>query len=215
MRQDNRPNCSHLSSSTCRTNQVRYIVKISFLLQSSRTSSTHLTLVKSIYGNSCEPGVSWDQLLPESYRKKWMNWKTRHLPTIIVPRASKVQQKKIKAIDLHVFGDASITGTAVAIYAVIYQPDQGWLSKKDLTILRLESVAMHMAANLSQKVKLALEGKSFWNIYGWTDSFIAWEVKETTSSLWATGWKRYKGGLHPMVVYSNKRKSGRRGIKRM
>ena len=173
MGQDNRPNWSHLSSSKCRTNQTRYIVKISFLLQSSRTISTHLTLVKSFYGNSCEPGVSWDQLLPESYRKKWMNWKTRYLPTIIVPRASKVHQKKIKAIDLHVFGDASITGTAAAIYAVIYQPDQGRLSKKDLTILRLESVAMHMAAKLSQNVKLALEGKPFWNIYGWTDSFIA------------------------------------------
>ena len=69
--------------------------------------------------------------------------------------------EKIKAIDLHVFGDASITGTAAAIYAVIYQPDQGRLSKKDLTILRLESVAMHMAAKLSQNVKLALEGKPF------------------------------------------------------
>ena len=161
MGQDNRPNCSHLSSSKCRTNQTRYIVKISFLLQTSRTNSTHLTLVKSIYGNSCEPGVSWNQILPESYRKKWMNWKTRHLATIIVPRASKVHQKKIKAIDLHVFGNASITGTAAAIYAVIYQPDQGRLSKKDLTILRLESVAMHMAAKLSQNVKLALEGKPF------------------------------------------------------
>ena len=56
------------------------------------------------------------------------------------------------------FGDdASISGTAAAIYAVIYQSSQvsqglvtakAWLSKKDLTIPRLEFVAMHMAANL-------------------------------------------------------------------
>ena len=49
------------------------------------------------------------------------------------------------------FGDVSITGTAAAIYAVIYQSSrvsqdlvtaQARLSKKDLTIQRLELVAM-------------------------------------------------------------------------
>ena len=71
------------------------------------------------------------------------------------------------------FGDSSIYGTAVTIYVVIYQSSQvshglvtakAWLSKKDLTIPRLKTVAMHMAANLCQNLKSALEEKSFRNI---------------------------------------------------
>ena len=87
---------------------------------------------KSIYQNCCELGVSWDQPLPEVYRKKWINWKTSLPPTITVPRAFQLRQENIEAINIQVFGDASITETAVAIYAqynnillyVIYQPAQ-------------------------------------------------------------------------------------------
>ena len=103
-------------------------------------------------------------------------------PTITVPRAFQLHQEQIEAIDLHVFGDASISGTAAAIYAVICQSSQvsqslvtakARLSKKDLTMPRLEIVAMHMAANLCQNLKLALEGKPISNIYGWIDSSVA------------------------------------------
>ena len=88
--------------------------------------------------------------------------------TITDPRAFQLHQKQIEAIDFHVFGDASVTGTTAAIYAVIYQSNQvsqglvtakSCLSKKDLTNTRLELVAMHMAANLCQNLKSALEGK--------------------------------------------------------
>ena len=60
-------------------------------------------------------------------------------------------------IDLHVFGDASILANCVAVYAVVYQPNitkKGLLvskyliSKKDVTIPRLELVSMHMGSNL-------------------------------------------------------------------
>ena len=66
-------------------------------------------------------------------------------------------------------GDASIRGTAAAIYVVIYQSSkvpQGLLTaksrllKRDLTIPRLKLVAIHMAANLCQNLKSALEGKT-------------------------------------------------------
>ena len=92
--------------------------------------------------------------------------KTTLTPTITVPRAFRLQQEQIEAIDLDVFGDASISETATAIYAVTYQSSQishglvtaeAWLSKKDLTVPRLELVAMHMAANLCQNLKSALE----------------------------------------------------------
>ena len=80
------------------------------------------------------------------------------------------------------FGDASISGTAAAIYAVIYQSNQvsqglvtakARLLKKDLTIPRLKLVAMHMASNLCQILKSALEAKPIRNIYGWADSSMA------------------------------------------
>ena len=43
MGQSNRSNRNYLSLSKFRTNQMQYIAKISFLLQSSGTDSTHLT----------------------------------------------------------------------------------------------------------------------------------------------------------------------------
>ena len=43
---------------------------------------------------------------------------------ITVARAFQLHQEQIEAIELHVFGDASISGTAAAIYAVIYQSSQ-------------------------------------------------------------------------------------------
>ena len=107
--------------------------------------------------------------------------KTTLAPTITVPRAFQLQQEQIEAIDLHVFGDASISETAAAVYAVIYQSSQvsqglvtaeAWLSKKDLTVPRLEPVAMHMAANLCQSLKSALERKPIRNMYGWTDRSV-------------------------------------------
>ena len=63
-----------------------------------------------------------------------------------VPQTFRLQHEKIEAIDFHVFSDESIIGTAVALYAVIYQSSgtsQGLaaaksrLSKKHLTIPRL------------------------------------------------------------------------------
>ena len=127
-----------------------------------------LLVGKSIYRNCWKLGVSWDQPLPESYQKKWINWETSLPSAITVPRVFQLHQEQIEAIDLHVLGDASISGTAAAIYAVIYQssqvtqglvPAKVRLLKKDLTIPRLELVAMRMAANLCQNLKSSLEGK--------------------------------------------------------
>ena len=131
-----------------------------------------LLVGKSIYRNCCELGP-----LPESYQKKWINWETSLPPTITIPRAFQQHHKQIEVIDLHVLGDASISGTAAAIHAILYQSSQvyqglvtakAWLLKKDLTIPRFELVAVHMAANLCQNLKSALERKPIRNIYGWT-----------------------------------------------
>ena len=47
------------------------------------------------------------------------------------------------------------------------------LAKKGLTIPRLELVSAHMAANLAENVKNALEGRPVRSVHGWLDSTVA------------------------------------------
>ena len=141
-----------------------------------------LLVGKSIHQNCCELGVLCNQPLQELYQKKWINWETNPPPTITVPRVFQLYQEQIKGIDLHGFGDERIGGIAAAIQVAIYQSSQvsqglvkakARLSKKEPSIPRLKLVAMHMAANLCQYLKSALERKPIRNIYGWTDSSVA------------------------------------------
>ena len=64
-----------------------------------------------------------------------------------------LNKESITAVDLHVFGDASIVASCAVVYAVVHQPsitNQGLvvrkscISKKKLTIPRLEFAAIHM-----------------------------------------------------------------------
>ena len=113
---------------------------------------------------------------------KWNKWNNNLPQKMVVPQAFRLQHEKIEAIDFHVFSDASIIGTVVALYAVIYQSpgtSQGLvgaksgLSKKILTIPRLELVAMHMAANLYKNIKDSLEEQPIRKFCGSTDSSVA------------------------------------------
>ena len=136
---------------------------------------------KSIYREVCDLGTRWDQQLSEAMSNKWNKWNNLTEKTV-VPRAFRLQHEKIEAIDFHVFCDASIIGTAVALYAVIYQPSgtsqelvaaKSRFSKKNHTISRLELAAMHMAANLCKNIKDSLEQQPIRKFYGWTDSSAA------------------------------------------
>ena len=85
-------------------------------------------------------------------------------------------------IDLHTFGDTSGARTSAAMYAVVYQASgvnqrllaaKSRLAKKGLTIPRLELVSAHMAVNLMENVKNALEGQPVRSVHGWLDSSVA------------------------------------------
>ena len=91
-------------------------------------------------------------------------------------------KEPVQAIDLNVFGDTNGTGTVAAVYAVNYQESdtkQGLvaakarLAKIGPRIPRLELVAAHMAANLVDNVRNALESCAVRSVYGWTDSMVA------------------------------------------
>lgn len=122
---------------------------------------------KRIYREACDQRLPWDALLPEKLDKQWGNFRKSLPDEVKVPRSLAPAKEPVQAIDLHVFGDASGTGTAAAVYAVVYQDsstNQGLvtakarLAKKGLTIPRLELVSIHMAANLVDNVRNALEG---------------------------------------------------------
>ena len=116
-----------------------------------------ITLVgKIIYRLVCDRKQGWDQELPKDIYKVWKQWLI-HLPQKIeFPRSIPSFKEDIKEVTLHAFADASKEGTSAAIYAVVKQEtavSQGLLcsksrlSKKSLTIPRLELVSALMATN--------------------------------------------------------------------
>ena len=149
---------------------------------------------KSIYREVCEIGTKWDQQLPEAMLKTWNKWNSNLLEKIVIPRAFRLQHEKIEAIDFHVFSDASIIGTAVALHTIIYQSPgtsqelvaaKSRLSKKKTgTERRLELVTMYIAVNLCKNIKDSLEQQPIRTFYRWTESSV--------DLYWARGRGTYK-----------------------
>ena len=143
-------------------------------------SPAHL-IGKLLYREICELKIPWDDLVPQTIKNKWEKWKVDIVNTVEIPRSLALKQEPINSIDLHVFGDASILGYCAVAYAVVNQPsvvNQGLiasksrLSKKDVTIPRLELIATHMAAKLATNTKEALKHFNIRSVTGWTDSIV-------------------------------------------
>ena len=101
---------------------------------------------------------------------------------VYLPRSIPRFREPIDEIELHAFGDASGSGIAAVVYAIIKQSAgvstgltaaKSRLAKKSLTIPRLELVSAHMATNLVDNVQSALEGYPVNLVYGWLDSLVA------------------------------------------
>ena len=98
-----------------------------------------------------------------------------------IPRSVALSKESITAADLHVFGDASIIASCAVVYVVVHQPsvtNQGLvvskscISKKNLTIPKLELLLAHMASSLIENVKTALKRCSVRSVTGCTDSTV-------------------------------------------
>ena len=77
--------------------------------------------------------------------------------------------------DLHVFGEANILANCAAFYAVVYQPSitnkgllvsKSRISKKNITIPRLELVSVLMGSNLVSNVLSALKNQNIRLVVG-------------------------------------------------
>ena len=80
-----------------------------------------------------------------------------------IPRLVPLYKESLTAVDLHVFGDASIIASCAVVYAVVHQPSvtneglvvsKSRISTKNLTAPRLELASTHLASNLIENVKV-------------------------------------------------------------
>ena len=139
---------------------------------------------KVIYSELCDEKILWDGEGPEHLKKKFVKWVrvTSSLKNEL-QRSVALDKESITAVKFHVFDDASITESCAVVYAVIHQPsitNQGLvvsksrISKRNLTIRRLELVLEHIASNLIENVKPALKRCNIKSITGtgWTSSTV-------------------------------------------
>ena len=128
-------------------------------------SPAHL-IGKISYREICWSKISWDKSVPQTIKLKWEKWKLNIVNKVEIPRSLTLKQEPLNSVDLHYFGDTSILRYCAVAYAVVSQPskvNQGLvasksrLSKKGVTIPRLELIGTHMAANLATNIKAALD----------------------------------------------------------
>ena len=122
---------------------------------------------KLLYREKCVQKSMWDSPLPEDLAVQWRKWEQNIPDVVTVQRCVPLHQEEIQEIQLHAFGDASGRGVCAAVYAMVTQAkgaSQGLitakarLAKQGLTIPRLELLSGHMAVNLANNVRQALEG---------------------------------------------------------
>ena len=136
---------------------------------------------KILYREVCELKIPWDGVVPLPIKQEWDKWKLDIETKVEIPRSIPLKQESVAMVDLRVFGDASVLGCCPAAYVVVYQPssvNQGLiasksrLSKRDMTIPRLELTAAHMATNLAANIKEALPSQNIRSVTCWTDSTV-------------------------------------------
>ena len=134
--------------------------------------------------------------MPQTIKLKWEKWKLDIVNKVEIPRSLILKQEPIIFVDLHIFEEASILGYCAVASAVVSQPskvNQGLVasksinSKKDVTISRLELIAIHMAVNLTTSFKAALKNLNIKSVTGWTDNTVVLH------------WLRYQGSYKVFV----------------
>ena len=144
-------------------------------------ASPILLTARVIFRDICDKKVPWDNELPEDLRKRWNKW-INYLPSEVgIPRSIPLKRESLTSVELHGFADASLSGCCAVVYAVVVQQEainqsilvsKTRLSKRDLTIPRLELVACHMIVNLLDNTSKALERYPVSKICAWTDSSV-------------------------------------------
>ena len=145
-------------------------------------ASPIMLIGKLLYHEVYESRLPWDEKVSDRTGQEWLKF-VRSLPNKVeVSRSLARFREPVEGVVLHAFGDTTGSGISSAVYAVITQASgvskgliaaKSRLAKKNHTIPRLELVAAHMAANLVDNVRTALEGYPITSVHGWSDSTVA------------------------------------------
>ena len=136
---------------------------------------------KHIYRQACDGGKSWDSEVSTALAKDWSKW-TRQLRNVRISRSVIRECKKVKAVDLHHFADASNLACSAMTIAVVEQntgtvkgflTSKSRISKRNTSIARLELMSGQMAANLARNVVNALKRLPIRSVTVWMDSLVA------------------------------------------
>ena len=126
--------------------------------------------------------MPWDGELPESLKKRWVEWRDEISTSITVQRTLAPIFHPIIATTLHGFGDASKIGVSATVYAVALHRNnttqglvcsKSQLAKKNSSISRLELVAAHMRSNLVSNVERSIDMVKVSSVHCWSDSTVA------------------------------------------
>ena len=114
-------------------------------------------------------------------RNQWLN-STKQLKNITVPRGIATGIADTKAVDLHVFATASSLACCAATLALVEHESglikglltsKSRISKRGISIARLELISGHMAASLARNICHALKRSPVETVTVWMDSMVA------------------------------------------
>ena len=130
----------------------------------------------------CDLKVPWDKEITIDIQTQWLKWITGLKTEIKIPRSSiPIKNETITEIDIHPFSDASVDEVCTVAYAVVCQPNKvsqslitskSRLSKKHISIQRLERITVHMSSNLVGNLRCSLRKFNIGEVYAWSGSTV-------------------------------------------
>ena len=104
---------------------------------------------KTVYQESRELKLTWDQEFPTQLVNQWNKWLTSSPYKITIPRSISLPDANKNHADIRIVADSSITGTCATAYAVAFLPkgtqqnitaSKSRLARQKLSIPKLELV---------------------------------------------------------------------------
>ena len=149
---------------------------------------------KRIYREACEENNQWNTEVSPRVKRDWLKW-TNQLRNIKVPRSLIKTGKRVKAVHIHQFADASEIACSTVTIAIVEDEtnrvmglltSKSRIAKKNTTIARLELISGHMAANMVRNLCKALQGLPIQSVIVWMDSMVALYWIRNPGKTWKT-----------------------------
>ncbi len=136
---------------------------------------------KRIYREACDENQEWNKEVSPALAKDWLKW-TRQLSNIKIPRSLIKDCRKVKAVHIHQFADASEIACSTVTIAIIDHgtsrvmgllTSKSRIAKRNTSLPRLELIGGHMSANMIRNLCQALHALPIVSITSWMDNMSA------------------------------------------